>query len=88
MGLASDEVTEWVRVRIRNAFIHRRRWPSALTSEAIAVYSHLDETGEYVRAEWTGLTAPEHLALVRMTWEAVLTPAVALVERLFVKTDA
>jgi hypothetical protein len=83
MALASDEVTVWLREHIRNAFIHRRRWPSALTSEAVAVYSYLDENGEYVRGERNGLRAPQHLALVRMTWEEVLTPSVALVQRLF-----
>ena len=82
MHLASDEATVWVREQVRNAFIHRRRWPSALTSEAVAIYSHLDEMGNYVHDERAGLSAPQHLALVRMTWEKILTPATALVDQL------
>lgn len=82
MELSSDEATVWVREQVRNAFIHRRRWPSALTSEAVAVYSHFDKAGNYVRDERAGLTAPQHLALVRMTWEKILSPATELVDQL------
>jgi hypothetical protein len=72
----------WVREHIRNAFIHRRRWPSALTSDAVVVYSHIDNAGDYVRDEQAGLTAPQHLALVRMAWENILTPATQLTREL------
>jgi hypothetical protein len=85
LELVDDEVTVWVRDHVRNAFIHRRRWPSALTSEAVLIYSHMDEAGEYRYDESPGLTASQHLAVVRMTWESILTPAIEssaqLVER-------
>lgn len=83
MSLAADEVTQWLRQDIRNGFIHRRRWPSALTSEAVAVYSHFNATGEYVHDERAGLSAPQHLALVRLAWSEMLAPGVAVVRRLF-----
>lgn len=74
--LAEDEVTVWIRDEVRGGLIHRRRLPSALVGDAVLNYSHLDSEHQYIQDERPGLTAPEHLGLVRMAWDHILKPAV------------
>ncbi|MER6936171.1 hypothetical protein ABTX24_17425 [Nocardioides sp. NPDC127514] len=74
--LAEDEVTVWVRDEVRGGLIHRRRLPSALAGDVVLNYSHLDSDHRYIQDEQAGLTAPEHLGVVRMAWDQILEPAV------------
>jgi hypothetical protein len=76
-----------VREHIRNAFIHRRRGPSVLTSEEVAVYSHADAAGATRYATSRDAPHPSTLAMARMVWERILAPATAHTAGLLTKAE-
>lgn len=85
--LANDEVTIWIRDEVRGGLVHRRRWPSSLAGDETLTYGYLNSEGEYVSDEHPGLTAGKHLALVEMTWNRILAPAVRGTASVLAPTD-
>ena len=86
-GVAQHELLAWAK-DVRNGQIHARRWPSMLHGERKVVYSWEDENGTYQSLSSEGLTAQEHVGMLRALWEHALTPAVVATSDLVAEDGA
>ncbi|WP_426594405.1 hypothetical protein ACPPVS_02550 [Cellulomonas sp. McL0617] len=74
-ALGKHELLEWAKA-VRDGYVHRRRWPSALHGDRKVVYGWTDSAGDYQTATSDGLTAQQHVAVLVAMWNEVLNPAV------------